>query len=477
MRTILRNITVEPAMFSYFLAIYLLYSVFHPTVMDRVCTTYLRDLNSLTLPTNSCSIIFTMDTKEAREAVNHINKETNAWIQITTVSATIPSILVDCFMGGWSDLFGRKMPMYLPSVGGVLGSVVYLCFISIESMDPSWLCLASFLSGIFGGVTSVIANCFTYVASITDKESRTIRVSTVEAMQFLAASVGPFLSKGLKNGLGSVYVFAASLLCHIAVILYCITLKEPLKSKSDEERKITCAKLFSPKHLIDSFKTIFAPRPNKGRVILLLQLLCLFITMNIISGEHDILYVFLANINAANIFDYFFGFKNFMGAVALLTVLPVLKFLKLPDVYICLLGLFSYSVGLVTIGTSTSVSLVFLSGVLGMGARLADSILRSLVSQNVDEGEIGKIFGFVAVMGDTALIIGALVFNNMFTPLMNLTGMAGMAYIIASLALLVPLVILVTTDVVKRVWGRTTSPVSEGKHIYSNEGFTTNGEK
>ena len=95
----------------------------------------------------------------------------------------------------------------------------------------------------------------------------------------------------------------------------------------------------------------------------------------------------------------------------------------------------------------------------------------------MDEGEIGKIFGFVAVMGDTALIIGALVFNNMFTPLMNLTGMAGMAYIIASLALLVPLVILVTTDVVKRVWGRTTSPVSEGKHIYSNEGFTTNGEK
>ena len=42
-------------------------------------------------------------------------------------------------------------------------------------MEPAWLCLASFLSGIFGGVTSVIANCFTYIASITDKESRTIR--------------------------------------------------------------------------------------------------------------------------------------------------------------------------------------------------------------------------------------------------------------------------------------------------------------
>ena len=133
MKTLLRNITVEPAMFSYFLAIYLLYSVFHPTVMDRyfrkhfwinrrifrlwqnevcnvfcrVCTTYLRDLNSSTLPTNSCSTIFTMDTEEAMEAVNHINTETNGWIKITTIAAYLPSILVDCFMGGWSDLFGR----------------------------------------------------------------------------------------------------------------------------------------------------------------------------------------------------------------------------------------------------------------------------------------------------------------------------------------------------------------------------------
>ena len=77
--------------------------------------------------------------------------------------------------------------------------------------------------------------------------------------------------------------------------------------------------------MIDSFKTVFVPRPNKGRAILLLQLFCLFITMNIISGEHDIIYVFLANINTAHVFDYFFGFKNFMGAIALLAVLPVLK--------------------------------------------------------------------------------------------------------------------------------------------------------
>ena len=96
--------------------------------------------------------------------------------------------------------------------------------------------------------------------------------------------------------------------------------------------------------------------------------------------------------------------------------------------------------------------------------------------QNVEEDEIGKIFGFVAVMGDVSLIVGALVFNSIFTPLMNLTGIAGMAYIVGSMILLVPFVLLVTTDIVKKICWKTPSP-REGKHVYSNEGYAHNEEK
>ena len=150
--------------------------------------------------------------------------------------------MVDSFMGGWCDLFGKRFPMFLPAVGGFLSSIVYICVVSIDSLGVEWLCLgkhrkytffifshnfshlwlyynyqniwksifliASFLSGICGGVTSVIANCFSYVAAISDKESRTLRVSVVEGMQFVAATIGPFLSKLIKTQLGVVFVFA-----------------------------------------------------------------------------------------------------------------------------------------------------------------------------------------------------------------------------------------------------------------------------
>ena len=66
---------------------------------------------------------------------------------MTTLSNALPSLLVDCFMGGWSDMFGRKLPMFLPALGGLLSSIVYILVVSFQSLGVEWLCLASFLSG------------------------------------------------------------------------------------------------------------------------------------------------------------------------------------------------------------------------------------------------------------------------------------------------------------------------------------------
>ena len=46
------------------------------------------------------------------------------------------------------------------------------------------------------------------------------RVSVVEAMWFLSATCGPFLSKALKDSLGTVYVFASKKLYLLLTVLY-----------------------------------------------------------------------------------------------------------------------------------------------------------------------------------------------------------------------------------------------------------------
>jgi len=461
---VFRNITVEPVIFFYFLAIYLLFSVFHPTVFNRVCISYLSQSNITNLTPDSCTLLFTLNTTESAAAIQHINQETNSWIKWTTLASYLPSIVTDCFIGGWGDLFGRKLPMFLPSVGGVLASIVYICFVMIESLDVSWLLVASVCSGMFGGVTSVIANCFSYVASLIDKENRTFRVSIVDGMLFVAATIGPFSSKFLKDSLGTVYVFSGYMICHVLVIVYCIFLKEPAKSKSN----ITCSKLFNIKHLLDSIRTVFVSRPNKANIILLLQLVALFISINIVVGEADITYIFLANIQATHVFEYYLCLRNAFSALALLALLPLLKYFQLSDTMIGVLGVTSWIVGSVVLAFTSSVPMLFIAGVTLMGSRMTDAILRSLASQNVEDDEIGKIFGFIALMGDISLITGSQMYNSMFTPLLNSTGIAGMTFLVGAAALVIPFILILATLVIKKYF--TNNDIS-GQHIYSNNAF------
>ena len=48
------------------------------------------------------------------------------------------------------------------------------------------------------------------MAALAEKEERSLRVSVVEGMQLVAAMAGPFLSKLIKQQLGTRAVFAGT---------------------------------------------------------------------------------------------------------------------------------------------------------------------------------------------------------------------------------------------------------------------------
>ena len=51
--------------------------------MFRVCYAYLSANNSLDLEPSDCSIIYTLNTSQAVETINHVNTETNQWIKVS----------------------------------------------------------------------------------------------------------------------------------------------------------------------------------------------------------------------------------------------------------------------------------------------------------------------------------------------------------------------------------------------------------
>ena len=71
-----------------------------------------------------------------------MTSQTNYWIKLTSLCSTLPSLIMDCLLGGWGDLFGRKFVLFLPSIGGLLGSAVYITVAAVDTLGVEWLCLA-----------------------------------------------------------------------------------------------------------------------------------------------------------------------------------------------------------------------------------------------------------------------------------------------------------------------------------------------
>ena len=83
----------------------------------------------------------------------------------------------------------------------------------------------------------------------------------------------------------------------------------------------------------------------------------------------------------------------------------------------------------------------------------------------MNDDEIGKVFGVVAVEGDLSLIIGQLnvfvvtfssrilgsvIFNSMFTPLQRMTDLPGAAYLVGASFLLLPLLGVISVFLMKQ---------------------------
>ena len=55
-----------------------------------------------------------------------VQSETAFWTWSSTLFMTVPSIVVDCYLGAWSDVLGRKFTLLMPPIGAIAGTAVYI---------------------------------------------------------------------------------------------------------------------------------------------------------------------------------------------------------------------------------------------------------------------------------------------------------------------------------------------------------------
>ncbi|GFY58803.1 proton-coupled folate transporter [Trichonephila inaurata madagascariensis] len=84
-----------------------------------------------------------------------------------TLIQTVPAVLLACFVGPWSDHYGRKFPAMIAILGmtaGTLGSAV--CAYYMDTRVEYYFIPAIF-TGAFGGVVCLLAFFYSYASDVT----------------------------------------------------------------------------------------------------------------------------------------------------------------------------------------------------------------------------------------------------------------------------------------------------------------------
>lgn len=104
-------------------------------------------------------------------------------------------------LGSWSDFAGRRVILIIPSVGMALQAAVYLLVMYLE-LPVVYFLLGRIISGLSGDFSVVLAGCFSYVADISDRKTRTFRVATLEACLGVAGMLASIIGGQWKQAQG-----------------------------------------------------------------------------------------------------------------------------------------------------------------------------------------------------------------------------------------------------------------------------------
>ncbi|XP_069997744.1 proton-coupled folate transporter [Penaeus vannamei] len=424
------KITVEPVLFLYMLAVFMLYPALQDLIYTKVC---LQDFAK--------RICHDLYNPENREALDLVQTGSSHWVLGSTLMLALPSIVTAQFLGSWSDTYGRKIPMLLPPVGAMFASLLYIIMsVHLYQTPVSLVLLASFLTGLCGGFTSCILTCMSYVAQVSSFRTRTVRVGILESMIFMGGTIGPLLGGWVQEAGGRPATFTVIMACHAAIVIYiilCVRNIPPRHPPQGYWVRDGCG----CQHLRESASTVIRERQENRRSYIVLLLASATVVMICTAGELDISYLFVKDKPIEWAFEkytWYFSLKYGLGAVALLGILPLCS--KVPDTILALVGLVSKACGLVVLAIAWEDTAVFVGAAVSMLSTWSMPTLRAAMSKLVEPNEQGKLFACVALLENACTLVASGVFNSIYPATRHI--FRGFTFLMAATFLILPIVII-----------------------------------
>lgn len=109
----------------------------------------------------------------------------------TLMQSGLPCMLI-LFWGSWSDRHGRRKPCMLIPIFGELITTIGLLLCTYYDQAPMEVAGATeaLFPGLTGGWFTMLMGVFSYVADVTTKEERTLRIGIVNLCISLGVPIG-----------------------------------------------------------------------------------------------------------------------------------------------------------------------------------------------------------------------------------------------------------------------------------------------
>ena len=376
-----------------------------------------------------------------------IQRKSASYLIYYRVLINVPSVILGLFCGAYSDKYGRKIPMMLPSLGSVFGVLLYMASIAYDEFRIPLILIGASVQGIFGKSTVITMAVNSYIADVTEIDERIRKLGNLLAMNFFGLFVGSFMSGVLQDMSNLLTTYCVVIILHACTVLLTVTcMKEsiPYPSKAEEGKSEFFA-LFNPSNIKESIAVLVKHRPNNTRMILLILFILTLLNQTCKVGEMDVTVLFVTRSPLSwpkSWYGYLLSVDYAVMGLCLLFLLPVLSsILKFSDATILIIGISCKVVRLSWAAFAIKTWMVYVSVIIGAFAGLITSAVRSLVSKSVNEHEAGKLFSLLACAETASKLFGVLIFVNLYSETVDF--FAGFSYIFEAVLYLFMVVLVV----------------------------------
>ena len=117
------------------------------------------------------------------------------------------------FCGSWSDRIGRKIPIILPCFGCIISVILYMISMVVDSPSMPFVLIGATINGMFGKSAVITMAVHSYASDVSDKDTRTKKISRLVSMNFFGQFVGSLLVGFMLDNVGFEAVCSENTYC------------------------------------------------------------------------------------------------------------------------------------------------------------------------------------------------------------------------------------------------------------------------